>query len=284
MSLTLTYENEKGKVVMGGGRNNPLQITAVEGLGLPERDYNVAVYANHNGQETLSSRANARCIMIGVEIVSNNVAAIVRETLSVFSESGMLYIKNSELDRRIYCNQIQLPDVTRVINGRIATFAVQLVCDEPFFEDLANTVTPLYRKRNMLETPFVLPCVFSEIIVGGSIEIKGNLDVEPVITIYYPKALENAESIILTNETTGKKISIEYAPISSDVVVIDVKKRKITSKTKGNLINSMTTDSFLGDFVLKKGINDISVNIGDVTTGFMIECKYNNCYNEAVIV
>ena len=285
MGLTLTYKNELGTVVMqGGGQSSPLRITAIEGLGLVHREYNAAIYSGYDGQETLGSRAAARCITIALEVMSENITQVVRDALRVFSQSGMLYIKNEELDRRIYCSQVQIPDVTRVLRGQIATFTVQFVCDSPYFEDAADTAVPLYKRTKLLSTPFTLPTMFGEIVLGGNIEIKGTISVEPIVTIYYPTALEGAESIILINETTGKRIQLDYAPQADDTVTIDVKNRKIYSTLSGNLINYLANDSFLGDFVLSRGKNVISLDLGDVTSDFTVECKYNNLYNEAVIV
>ncbi len=283
--ITLIYKNELGEVVMkGGGKDLPFKITAIEGLGLISREYNAAVYSGYDGQETLSARAVARSITIALEVMSKKVVESMRDALRVFSQSGMLYIKNEELDRRIYCSQVQIPDVTRVLRGQIATFAVQFVCDNPFFEDGEDTVVSLYKRTKLLATPFSLPAVFGEIVLGGSIEIKGTVSVEPVISIYYPTAIEDVESIILTNETTGKKVQLDYAPKAEDTVMVDIKNRKIVSSVSGNIINFLSKDTFLGDFVLKRGVNLISLSVGDLTPDFTVECRYNNLYNEAVIV
>ncbi|MBO4941688.1 MAG: phage tail family protein [Clostridia bacterium] len=283
--LTLIYKNELGEIVMRGeGDDSPFKITAIEGLGLVSREYNTAVYSGYDGQETLSSRATARSITIALEALGKNAAESVRDAIGVFSQSGMLYIKSDNLDRRIYCNQVQIPDVTRVLRGQIATFAVQFVCDSPFFEDGEDTVVSLYKRTKVLETPFSLPAVFGKIILGGSIEIKGMVSVEPIISIYYPTALEDVESIILTNETTGKSIQLDYAPKGEEMVTVDIKNRKIVSSVSGNIINHLSKDTFLGDFVLERGANMISLNVGDLTPDFTVECRYNNLYNEAVIV
>ena len=284
MSLTLTYKNELGTVLMQGGGTSSLRITAIEGMGPVTREYNAAVYAGYDGQETLGSRAAARTITIALELTGKNISHEVRKNLDILSQSGMLYIKNEDLDRRIYCSQVQIPDVTRVLKGQIATFAVQFVCDSPYFEDAEDTVVPLYKRTKLLNTPFTLPTTFGEIILGGRIEVNGNISTEPTITMYYPESLEGVESIILTNDTTGKTIRLDYTPQADDTVTVDIKNRKITSSASGNIINYLTDDSFLGDFVLVRGINVISVNVGDITSGFTMECRCNNLYNEAVIV
>ncbi len=285
MSLILTYKNEFGTVMMQGkSGGDSLRITAIEGLGLVTREYNEAVYSGYDGQETLGSRAAARSITIALEALGKNIAQMVRDAFRVFSQSGMMYIQNEDLDRRIYCSQVQIPDVTRVLRGQIATFAVQFVCDNPVFEDREDTVVPLYERTKLLGTPFTLPTKFGEIVAGSSIEIKGTIPIEPVITMHYPEALADTEDVTLTNETTGKRIQLNYEPKADDTVTIDIKNRKITSSVSGNLINFLSNDSFLGEFVLERGTNVLSVDLGDVAPDFTIQCRYNNLYNEAVIV
>lgn len=285
MSLTLRYENELGTVVMcGGGSTSFLRITAIEGLGLVTREYNTAVYSGYDGQETLSSKAVARSITVALELASTSAAERIREVLRVFGSAGMLYIEEGSVKRRIYCSQVQLSDITRVLRGQIGTFAVQLVCDNPFFEDAEDTVVALYKKTKRLSTPFTLPTDFGTLTLGGRIEIKGAVSVEPIITLYYPLALAAEESVTLTNETTGKRIRLDYAPQQGDTVTLDIKNRKVLSTVGGNLISRLSDDSFLGDFVLTRGINVISVDVGDVTAGFTVECRYNNLYSEAVVV
>lgn len=285
MGLTLTYKNDLGTVIMqGGGQDSPLRITAIEGMGLVTREYNTAVYSGHDGQETLNSRAAARSITIALEVIDKNAADIVYSALDVFGKSGMLYIENKDLSRRIKCSQVQIPDVARVLRGQIATFAVQFICDSPFFEDRSDTVLPLYKRTKLLSTPFALPTMFGEITLGGKIEIKGTISVEPVITVYYPTEIEGSESIILTNDTTGKSVQLDYAPTAEETITIDIKNRKVVSNISGNIINHLSDDTFLGDFVLVRGVNVISVNVGDVTSDFTIECRYNNLYSQAVIV
>lgn len=285
MGLTLKYKNNLGTVLMqGGGQESSLRVTGIDGIGLVHREYNTAVYSGHDGQETLDSRTLARSITVAVEVVDKDAVQVVRHALDVLSQGGILYINDENLDRCIMCNQVHVSEADRVLRGQILTFAVQFICDSPFFEDVCDTVVPLYKRTKLLETPFTLPAVFGEIILGGSVEIKGALSVEPIITIHYPTKLEGAESIILTNETTGKSVKLDYAPSADETITIDIKNRKVTSSVNGNIINYISMDTFLGDFVLIRGKNVISVNVGDVTPEFTIECRYNNLYNEAVIV
>ena len=284
MGLTLKYKNNLGTVLMqGGGQESPLRVTGIDGIGLVHREYNTAVYSGYDGQETLGSRTLARSITVAVEVVDKAAVQVMRHAFDVLSQGGKLYIKDGNLERCITCNQVHVTETNRILRGQILTFAVQFICDSPFFEDAYDTVVPLYKRIKLLETPFALPAMFGEIILGGSIEIKGALSVEPIITIHYPTKLEGTESIVLTNGTTGKSVRLDYAPSADETITIDIKNRKVTSSINGNIINYISRDTFLGDFVLIKGINTISVNVGDITSDFTIECRYNNLYNEAVI-
>jgi len=285
MNLTVTYKNERGAVEMqGGGRSSPLRITAIEGLGLVTKEYVTATYAGYDGQETISSRALARSITIAMEICTQNVFEEAHHMLEVFTLPGMLYIESENLNRRIKCDQVQCPDMVRVLKGQIATLVVQFVCDNPYFEDGEDTIVPLYQRTKLLTTPFSLPTAFGNIVLGGVLQNKGILSIEPIISLYYPSAVDEAEGITIKNENTGAKIQLLYAPADNDIVIIDVKNRKITSSVNGNIISNLSDDTFLGDFVLKRGNNTLSVDMGDVSSGFTIECRYNNLYCEAVIV
>ena len=284
MGLVVKYKNSLGTVEMFGDSRGDLRITAIEGLGLVEREYETAVYSGYDGQETLNSRAVARCITLAVEICSQNAPGVMRDVLTVLSCEGTLFVENENINRRIECSRVQCPDATRVMKGQISTFAVQFTCDNPFFEDGADTVAPLYQRVKLLESPFSLETMFGDIVLGAEILISGHISVEPCLTLYYPTALEGVENITVTNESTGAFVSLDYAPQNDDTVVIDIKNRRVTSSVCGNLISKLSDDSFLGDFVLVRGINRLSVDVGQVTSDFTIECRYSNLYGEAVIV
>ncbi len=279
----IMYENKIGNLTLYGSGEGNLRILEIEGLEPASKEHTVANYPGQQGQETLSSRALPRTITMSVELLKKPYETHIHGILDILQEPGMLFIKEEDFYRRIYCSQIHITDVKRIVKGEIATFAVQFVCDSPYFEDAEDTVIPLYRRTKGLSTPFTLPCSFGEIVAGGVVENKGSIPIEPIITIYYPSALEGVDGITIKNETTGKGIILDYSPTGEDTVVIDVKNRKITSRIAGSLLNNLSDDTFLGDFVLQRGKNELSVDLGDVAKGFGIECKFSNLYGEAVI-
>lgn len=284
MGLRVRYENALGVVEMTGGGESELRITKMDGFGLVGREYNTVVYSGYDGQETVSSRALPRAITMAVEFCCNNIAEKLKKALLVLNQKGSLLVETDGFSRRIFCNQVTVTDSERILKNRISAMVIQFVCDSPYFEDAEDTVVALYRRVKLLETPFSLPTMFGDIVIGANIYVSGAFSVEPVLTLYYPEELEKAESIVITNETNGAVIRLEYTPSKNDVVTVDIKNRKISSSLNGNLIQNLSDDTFLGDFVLEKGINIINLFVGDVSSGFIAECKYNNLYSEAVIL
>ena len=284
MSLMIRYKNSLGTVEISGDSAKDIRLTAIDGLGIAEREYITAFFSGYDGQETVSSRALPRTVTLSAEICSRDISAIAAKTLRILNEPGWLYIEKGEISRRIYCNQAKIPDPTGILRGRIAEFAVQFVCDSPYFEDGCESTVPLYMRTKNLGTPFTLPAVFGTTVMGAVIKNQGDYDVEPRIYINCPKALQSAETVIITNNTTGAQIVLEYAPQAGDVITVDIKNRKIVSSFTGNLLNNLSDDTFLGDFVLERGLNDLSVVVGDIQSEFTVECKYSNIYCEAVIV
>ncbi len=284
MGVRVRYENVLGVVEMTGDGEGELRITKMDGFGLVGREYNTVVYSGYDGQETIRSRALPRAITMAVEFCCQDIAEKLRMALLVLNQEGVLVVEADGFSRRIFCNQVTVTDSERILKNQISTMVIQFVCDSPYFEDAEDTVVALYQRVKLLETPFSLPSMFGDIVIGANICVSGSFSVEPVITLYYPEALEQAESIVITNETNGASIRFDYTPLENDVVTVDVKNRKISSSVNGNLIRNLSDDTFLGDFVLEKGINAINVFAGDVSAGFIAECKYNNLYCEAVIV
>ncbi len=280
MGLLVKYKNLLGTVEMCGA----IRVTRIEGLGLAEKEYDVAIFSGYDGQETVFSRALPRYITIGLEFFSKNQTELVKNTLRILSQPGYLFIEDDNFSRKIFCNQINAPAPERVLKGQISTLVVQFTCDNPYFEDGQDSRIPLYRRTKNLFGTFSLPMAFGETLMGETIRNVGDFSIEPIITINCIKKLETEETVVITNKTTGKSIQFAYTPQGNDEIIIDIKNRTIVSNISGNLINNLSDDSFLGDFVLALGDNDVSVLVGDASSGFAVECRLSNLYDEAVIV
>jgi hypothetical protein len=280
----LNFKNSLGTVEISGNSENSIRLLDADGLGIADREYIAAIFSGYDGQETISSRMLPRTVTVRAEICGGDITDIAAKTLRILNEPGWLYIKNGKTHRRIYCNQVKIPDPVRILKGRISEFAVQWVCDNPYFEDYCPSTVPLYMRTKKLSTPFTLPTAFGTTVTGALVNNIGDCDIEPCIYINCPKKLQNSETVILTNNTTGARIVLAYAPKEGDRITLDIKNRKIMSSITGNLLSNLSDDTFLGDFVLVKGTNDLSVFVGNTELNYTVECQYSNSYYEAVIV
>lgn len=103
----------------------------------------------------------------------------------------------------------------------------------------------------------------------------------PTIVITGP-----AENPTITNQTTGKKIELDYNVSAAEVVTIDLAYRvKTVENGSGtNLIGTVTTDSDLGDFALvpaplaPAGVNTIQVAFGGADSNSEVEISYYTRY------
>ena len=219
MGLTVSYKNNVGTIVMGGDERHDIRITTIEGLGLCGREYSVATYSGYDGQETLSDRALPRTITMAVEICCNDAVLKLKSMLGVLNQSGTLFVKEGSVCRRIYCNQVTTAEGERILKGRIIKLVLQFVCDNPYFEDEEDTDVALYDRRKLLQSPFSLPSMFGQIILGTEIIISGHRNVEPIITLRCPSGSDAGSYIFIKNESTGATIHLEYSPCEKDEIM-----------------------------------------------------------------
>lgn len=282
--LSLKYKNSAGEVSFAGGGSSSLRLTAIHGLSLADRQYHAVSYANCDGQETVSSRLLPRTITVSGDVSASDAAAQIRDMISVLECAGYLYIYDGEIKRRIYCNQTIFPDAERILRGKIASFAVQFVCDNPFFEDEFDTAVALYSRTKKLATPFSLPTMFGETVAGATVFVESKNMVEPILTLNFSKDISDAATVKILNRTSGECIELNHTPIANESITIDIKNRTAESSVSGNILSELTDESYLGRFMLIGGRNDIEVSAGAVTLGITVKCVYNNKYTECVVI
>lgn len=282
--LNLKYKSSRGEVRLSGDSSAIFRITETDGFGVAERSYTAATYTGSDGQSTISSKYLPRTITLSGDIVSDDIRTEFSRAADIMSEPGYLYVSDGGADRRIYCNQMNFPDINRILRGKIASFAVQFVCDNPYFEDAADTEIPIYRRIKNLSTPFTLPAVFGTTAAENTAFNIGSAAVEPVIAIRFTKTLSTAETVKVTNSTTGAFVSFSYTPQSGDVVKIDIPERRLTSSRLGTITEQLSDDTYLSDFRLERGRNVIGVSVGDAQSGAVVACIFNNKYLESAVI
>ncbi len=293
--LHITYQNENGKLdFRGGNGRNSWRILEIDGLGIAPKSFNTAQYPATIGQRTLSESIDARTITIQCDVNSiksqyggtSSNRWEISNALKILNEPGTLLISDGTRTRKINARCVEAVQGERY--GGYVVFAMQFVCDYPYFEDKETKTVPLFKVEKLLDGTFVLPCMFTRRITKANVVNTGDVDTEPIIRIRLNGGTYNGTAgtpgtLVIRNETTNQQIELNLQDaVETAEIVIDIPNRKIFSQDNKNLIHHLAPTSFLSDFWLKKGQNQICVD-NYISESSVVECEFSNKYIEAVI-
>lgn len=287
--MHVTFENELGKIEMGGGNHQKVNIREITGLSLPEKNYNVVTYAGQSGQETISEAAAARTITIGGDIRGRLQKETTRMA-RILNRPGTLFIHSGNKHRRIPCRCTAF-DISERQGRIIQCFAMQFTADDPAFLDQENKQIAVFQRTDQIKGTFTFPLVFTVRKTEADIVNMGDCETEPVFTITSSGATVTGDDygVEITNETTGSTIFLKYRMSADETVTIDIPNRTITSdqpsdeNQNGNLINYISDNTFLSAFQLSLGTNHIKAVDHNQSANFDVVCEYSNKYIEAVV-
>ena len=281
MSKKISFENKRGKVEMFLGGIGPVRVTALSGFGNPERSYNAVNFAGKDGQKTLSSVACPRTMIISGDIRCQN-RAVTEHIFRVLDGEGTLVLEFDEKIRKIKCNQVRFEDGER--NGSFMKFVLTLKADGVYFNDISPTRTSVFERQEMLEGDIVFPCIFTKKTTTAWAYNCGEVDAEPVIKIYNFLDRQNQPEggIVIENLTTGQKIKLNTGMVENEVITIDIPERRVTSSVRGNIVHTISDDTFLNRFVLEPGKNLLSANHGNVGEEISVVCICDSNYREGI--
>lgn len=288
--MDVFYENKQGTIHFkgGGSAKNGFYIKEISGLGLPEKECNVAVYVNQAGQKVISERDIERVITLSIDVCSvSQVQSEVRRLLQVLYLPGVLTLIAGPMCRRIDCRCTGVEQLQR--RGRqIRSLILQFTCDYPYFTDGEVQEQALFLRRDLVSGSFVLPCNFTERISRVTVVNHGTISTEPVIHIVSvglgdETAALGDSSITVVNHTTGQQLTLQYRPEPGESVVVDIPARNIVSDKLGSIPEVLSSGSFLSAFCLASGVNDVEVISHNAGEGLTLSLSYNSQYIEAVV-
>lgn len=312
--LYITYQNENGKLDFNGGSGHfPWRILEIDGLGLSGKSFHTAAYPSSVGQKTLSETVGARTISIQCDV--NSIASSygaarsnqweISKALKILNEPGTLLIRDGRRTRKIDARCVEAAQGERY--GGYTVFAMQFVCDYPYFEDQQMQTIPIFKCENLIgngtrwyldngvmksepieKKSFKLPCLFSRRITETNIINVGDVNTEPIIRIHmqggtYTGIDGETGTLVIHNRSTKQDILLNLQEAENVTeIIIDIPKRIIVSQDKQNLIHYLAPTSFLSDFWLQTGQNLIKVE-NYLSNSCSVECEFSNKYVEAVI-
>lgn len=310
--LSIIYQNKNGRLDFNGGSGQqPWRILEIDGLGLTGKSFNTASYPASLGQKTLSETIEARTISIQCDV--NSISSAygsdhsnqweISKALKILNEPGTLFIHDGYRKRKIEARCVEAAQGERY--GGYTVFAMQFVCDYPYFEDQKKKTIPIFSRGDLLgsgtrwylkdgalksevtETgEFQLPCLFSRRISEANILNVGDVDTEPIIRITIQGEDYTGEekgTLVIHNRSTKQDIELNLQEMGNVTeIIVDIPNRTIISQDKQNLLHYLAPTSFLSDFWLQKGQNFIQVE-NYLSNSCTVECAFSNKYVEAVI-
>ena len=278
--MKLVYENKRGKVVMNGGGRGGFNITQIKGLSLPENDVSTVRYPNMPGQIVTRLTPMERIVTISADVRDENKRELSR-AMGVFSAPGTLYITSRGKTKKIEARCVSFE--TNKSMGAYTPFTVQFCADQPFFEDLYETVTPISNRRGILTSPFVLGCVFSERTLKNMVINRGDAKTQPVFEISSTAGAVCPYGIYIKNLNNSDEITLNTDVLAGEVITVDIKNRKITSNQRGNIISCLAEYTSLADFSIEPEIVVCEISAKEISGEITAVCKHNNLYASVVV-
>lgn len=286
--LAISFENDFGRLWLSGSGGLPLRLLAAEGLGLGGKECNVTSYAGQSGQVLLSEKDAARVITLSFDVSA--VGGHLREELSrmmrILYHAGRLTVVSGNRRRVIGCRCTAFEEPER--HGReLAALVVQFTCDMPYFTDEVPQSVNLFLRSDKVRSSFTLPCVFTERTNRLLVTNRGDVCAEPVFMVHHAaqdeaSALDEAIGLELINHTTGQRILVEHGTVPDETVTIDIAERQITSDIDGDITHTLSQDSYLSDFWLDVGVNDVEAVNYNTAARIGVVMRYDNRYVEAI--
>jgi len=276
--MRLIYENERGKITMCGGGQKEWNITQIKGISLPETDVSAVRYPYMAGQMVTRANITERYITISGDVRDKTRKQLSRAA-NIFSAPGTLYITAFAKTKKISVRCMSFePGQSK---GVFVPFTVQFCADYPFFEDLYETATELNSREKRLASPFVLKCAFSDRILKNNVVNRGDVPAEPVLEIYSLLGAKCPYGITVKNLHTGKSFTLNTDISAKELITVDVKKRKIISNQRGNILPCLNEFSELSEFTVEAGVCTLEVVTKEISGELQVVCKHTNNYVSA---
>lgn len=280
--MILLYENEWGRLTIT--KEYGLCVKEISGLGLPQSESSVVSYANQPGQVFISSRDMARVITLSCDVLSG--ADGLSRMIKIMHHPGRLTVISNGKMRAISCRCTTIDESVRR-GPYIRSVVLQFTCDKPYFTDISPSMATLFSREDLICDEFMMPCLFSKRVNRCLIYNRGDFRTEPVFTIYNilkeEKTTSEQEGIELINHTTGQHLLLECNTEFGETITIDIPGRSIMSSLKGNLSAILSENSFLSNFWLESGVNDLEAINYNTGESLDIKLSFENQYLEAVV-
>lgn len=264
----------------GGGGDAPYKIKSAEGLGFMNQAAETAEYPFICGQKTLSRTPSPRLITVSFD--SAGAGENSQEALAAAAhDEGRLYISSGGKDIYADC-YVSALSKTAVYGKNYERYVIQFTCDYPYFKGKEAKTAALFERTRLLKGSFTLPKLFSKRTVGSYVQVVGDKEVYPVITVG-GISREEGFDLVFTNETTGAVLKAALPGGEYRSIVFDLANGTVTCGGEDFTVY-LDDESFMSDFYLQRGENRISVTAGGIDVNTSAAVSYEEEYISAAEV
>ena len=278
MDYILKYVTDNGEFLMGDGKHSFFKISSVRGLGFPDVERQTIVYSGVRGEKTVSKRFMPRVITVCGDVFDKSAVAKITSCLA---DSGTLFINSEKGVRKIEVTPTAMEDIEKI--GDVTRLILQFTADDPAFCDELSVRVGIYERVDLVEGSFTLPCVFTRRVEGGNLINEGDVSAEAVISVTSHGSSEGEATLLIKNNDTGAKVELKKVFSAGDTVIIDTKNAEVSDGAGNSLLSALSDDTYISEFVLKRGNNRISVTSTELSSQLSVICEYEKKYLEANI-
>lgn len=282
---TAKIENVNGEVMLLTNKESKFQVVSITGLNPPKAQINTTPIVGLDGAKFNSSKLETRNIVITIRI--NGDVEANRQTLYNFFVTKKwcrFYYTNGS--RNVYIDgYVDSVECDLFSSGETAQ--ISIICTDPYFKALTETITEVSNIRGLFTFPFSIndgePIPFSEYEDIPTARIYNDSDGDTGVII---KVLVNANisMIKLQKTNTGEFLQLDDSFLIGDEITINtnVGQKSIELKrgsTTSNLFSKLTNNSVF--FQLNQGFNVFSYTTSSGNTDnedLTVDFLYRNNY------
>lgn len=226
MFITAKAENPQGEVLDLMGNRDMFIVERIDGLNPPPATINTNNIYGMDGSRLNSHYLGTRNIVVTMRLRGDQEAS--RQELYQFIDSNVpvrFYFQNR--NRNVYIDGI-VESIEDDMFVQTQSMMASIICPDPYFRDVSETVVELENSRSGFEFPFSInlgePIEFGTYEAGRSTEVISDTQTEISfeIEITPRKNLVYFDYIMVQNILTGEKIGFSGWPNDDGFCVGDV--------------------------------------------------------------
>jgi len=286
MARTITFTNANNDSITFG--QSPYFLYNLNGFGGLINNVSFESSPNQRGSTYLGVDINERYLSFVIVIFGVNAIDMEqkkREVIKLFNPTlgqGILTYNNGDIEKKIDVAIDAGPTMpSGELNGnpKNIRMLISLLANQPFFEDLAETVIQLADVIPLFEFPLNLPTDLGELSLD-TIMITNTGDTKTPIRVEIPEGVEDP---VLTNETTGEFIKVNTTIPAGKTMIIttdfDNKRVVFRDNTTGAEVNASQYVDFESDyFELVVGNNQLKFEATSGESTAILSIYYSKRY------